>query len=153
MISRSARERVVAIHQPNFLPWLGYFDKLVRADAFVLLDSVQFPKKAGSWMNRTRLVVAGNLGWLTVPVVRSYHGLRAVNEMLIDDSRPWRRKALRTIEQSYARAPYFDEIMPLVEEVIGVQSDRLVEFNEAGVRHVASALGLDVSKIVRSSSL
>ena len=49
--------RIVAIHQPNFLPWLGYFDKLARCDVFVLLDSVQFPKKSGTWMNRVKLLV------------------------------------------------------------------------------------------------
>ena len=70
-------QRLVAIHQPNFLPWLGYFDKLARADVFILLDTVQFPKKAGSWMNRARLLVGGEPSWITVPVVRSYHGLRS----------------------------------------------------------------------------
>ena len=60
-------ERVVAIHQPNFLPWLGYFDKLARCDVFVLLDSVQFPKKSGTWMNRVQVLVSGEPAWITVP--------------------------------------------------------------------------------------
>ena len=54
--------KVVAIHQPNFLPWLGYFDKLARADVFVLLDDAQFPKKQGNATNRVRLLVGGRAG-------------------------------------------------------------------------------------------
>lgn len=149
----AAGERVVAIHQPNFLPWLGYFDKLARCDVFVLLDSVQFPKKSGTWMNRVKLLVAGEPAWVTVPVVRAYHGLRRIDEMQIDESRPWRRKLLATIEQGYRRAPYFDETMALVTEVVMTDSPLLVEYNEAGVRRLAAAVGLDAGRLVRSSSL
>jgi hypothetical protein len=146
-------ERVVAIHQPNFLPWLGYFDKLARCDVFVLLDSVQFPKRNGTWMNRVKLLVAGEPAWVTVPVVRAYHGLRRIDEMQIDDSRPWRRKILASIEQGYRRSAHFDETMPLVTEIVMDESPMLADYNEAGVRRLAAAVGLDVGKFVRASSL
>ena len=55
-------------HPPaNFLPWLGYFDKIARADVFVVLDDVQFPKKGGTWVNRARLLVNGEPFWATIP--------------------------------------------------------------------------------------
>jgi hypothetical protein len=146
-------ERVVAIHQPNFLPWLGYFDKLARCDVFVLLDSVQFPKRNGTWMNRVKLLIGGEPAWVTVPVVRAYHGLRRIDEMQIDDSRPWRRKLLASIEQGYRRAAHFDETMPLVTELLMDESPLLADYNEAGVRRLAAAVGLDVGKFVRASSL
>jgi WbqC-like protein family len=145
--------RVVAIHQPNSLPWLGYFDKIARGDVFVLLDSVQFPKRGGTWANRVKLLVAGEPAWVTVPVVRAYHGLRRIDEMEIDESRPWRRKLLALIEQSYRRAPHFAETMPLVTEVIMQEGPLLADYNEAGVRRLAAAVGLDVAKLVRASSL
>lgn len=149
----SVDERVVAIHQPNFLPWLGYFDKLARSDVFVLLDSVQFPKKSGTWMNRVQVLVSGQAAWVTIPVVRAYHGLRRVDEMEIDESRPWRRKLLATIEQSYRRAPHFDETMPLVTEIIMQDHLLLADYNEAGVRRLAEVIGLDPAKVVRASRL
>ena len=71
---------LVAIHQPTFLPWLGWWDKLVRADRLVLLDDVQFPKKGGTWMNRVRMLVNGEPAWVTVPLDRSYHGVAPVRE-------------------------------------------------------------------------
>lgn len=146
-------EVVVAVHQPNFLPWLGYFDKLARCDVFVLLDNVQFPKKSGTWMNRVRLLVAGEPAWVTIPVVRAYHGLRRIDEMRIDESRPWRRKLLLTIEQSYRRAPHFEATMPLVTEVVMHEGPMLADYNEAGVRRLAATVGLDTAKCVRASSL
>jgi hypothetical protein len=146
-------ERIVAIHQPNFLPWLGYFDKLARCDVFVLLDTVQFPKKNGTWMNRVKLLVGGEPAWVTVPVVRAYHGLRRVDEMQIDESRPWRRKLLATIEQSYGKAPYFAETMPVVTEIVMHEDPLLAGYNEAGVRRLAAVAELDGEKLVRASSL
>ena len=146
-------ERIVAIHQPNFLPWLGYFDKLARCDVFVLLDTVQFPKKSGTWMNRVKLLVSGEPAWITVPVVRAYHGLRRIDEMEIDESRPWRRKLLQTIEQSYRRAPHFEETMPLVTDIVEHDTTVLADYNEAGVRRLAAAVGLDAGKFTRASTL
>jgi hypothetical protein len=146
--------RIVAIHQPNFMPWLGYFDKLARADVLVLLDDVQFQKKAaGTWTNRTQLIVGGEPAWITAPIVRTFHGVRAVNEMRINDSERWRKKALRTIEQNYRRAPFFDDALPIVDEVLRLDTDHLAEYNESGIRRIAEAIGLDSDKLVRSSAL
>ena len=146
--------RVVAIHQPNFFPWLGYFDKLARADVFVLLDHVQFQKKGGNWANRVRLITGGDRpGWLTAPVDRSYHGTRPISEIALDGTRPWRQTLLKTIAANYARAAHFDEAFPLVEELIGHPSDRLAELNEHAIRRLASEIGLPTGHIVLSSSL
>ena len=146
--------KLVAIHQPNFLPWLGYFDKLARADVFVLLDDVQFPRTSkGTWMNRVKLLVGGKEQWVTVPIVRAEGSGRKVLDVRIDDAQPWRTKLLRTIELNYRRTPHFDATFPLVEEILAAPTDRLAEFNERGVRRLADAVGLDTSKLVRSSEL
>ena len=147
-------EPVVAIHQPNFLPWLGYFDKLARADFFVLLDDVQFPKKGGTWVNRVRMLTGGGeAGWATVPVDRSYHGVRAINEMRIDDSRPWRQKLLTTIRTSYAKSPAFAEVFPLAERLLENSGPELAVLNENAIRVIADSIGLKETKLVRSSEL
>ena len=149
-----AMGKVVAIHQPNFLPWLGYFDKLARADVFVLLDDVQFPRTSkGTWMNRVKLLVGGKPAWVTVPIVRADGALREVREVRIDDSQPWRKKLLRTVEHSYRRAPHFEDVFPLVEELVMRPTDNLASFNEANVHRLATELGLDPAKIVRSSTI
>jgi WbqC-like protein len=148
------RHTVVAIHQPNFFPWLGYFAKLARADVFVVLDDVQFEKSgAGTWSNRVRLLVAGRPAWITMPIRRDYHGVRAVNEMQIDAGQPWRDKLLKTIKASYARAPHFGEVFPLVEVLVGNPTESLVEYNVSAVKSIRDALSLPERPFVRSSSL
>jgi hypothetical protein len=144
---------VVAIHQPTFLPWLGWFDKLSRAETLVLLDAVQFPKKGGTWMNRVRMLVNGTPTWVTMPVDRKYHGLLLVREARIDDQKPWRDRILKTVGASYGRSPYFDEVYPQVEELIRLPTDRVAELNEASVRGIATGVGLDTGKLVRQSDL
>jgi hypothetical protein len=144
---------LVAMHQPTFLPWLGWWDKLARADRLVLLDDVQFPKKGGTWMNRVRLLVNGAPAWVTVPVDRSYHGVRTVRETRIDDSKPWRKKIDATLATSYGRAAHFDDVYPLAAALLGLPVDGIAEFNEAGIRRLAAGLELDAGKLVRQSEL
>jgi hypothetical protein len=145
---------IVAIHQPNFLPWLGWFDKLARADVFVLLDHVQFPRTSrGTYVNRVKLLIGGKDAWATAPIVRASGGGQRIDEVRVDDAQPWREKLLRTVEHNYRRANAYDEVFPLVREVLEQPTDRLSELNEHGVRGIAGALGLDASKFVRSSTL
>ena len=144
---------LAAIHQPNFLPWLGYFDKVARADVFVLLDDAQFQKKGGTWTNRVQLLVGGEPSWATVPVDRGYSGHRLVNEMRINEQTPWREKLLRTIEMSYGRAPHYDEVIGRLGPLIGAPGNELAAYNERLIREVVAGLGLDRTRLVASSEL
>ncbi|MEP6811470.1 MAG: WbqC family protein [Actinomycetota bacterium] len=146
--------RVVAVHQPNFLPWLGFFDKLHRADIFVLLDDAQFPRSgAGAWTNRVRMAVSGKPAWVTVPINRAERGVQTIADVTVDDTQPWRRRILGTIRHSYAQAPAFRDVFPVIAELLENPTDRLAELNEAAIRRLASLLELDDAKIVHSSAL
>ena len=145
---------IVAAHQPNFLPWLGFFDKLARADVLVLLDDVQFPRTgAGVWTNRVGVLAEGERRWLTVPVERAGRGLQLVNEVRIDPSQQWKRKLVRTLEQHYARAAAYEETFPFVRSLLEFESDRLAAYNEAGLRSLARELGLAEARLRLSSEL
>jgi hypothetical protein len=145
---------IVAAHQPNFLPWLGFFDKLARADVLVLLDDVQFPRSgAGVWTNRVRLLVGGQPRWVTVPIVRAGRGVVRINEIAIDESQAWRAKLVRTIELNYARAARFSETFPFVCELVETSESDLASYNEHNLRLLAKALGHDSEKLRLSSSI
>lgn len=148
----TASARVVAIHQPNFLPWLGYFAKMAKADTFVVYDSAQFPKTGGTWTNRVKLLMNGVGNWATMPIVRAYSGTRRTDEMLIDDGSPWRSKLLKTVCQNYARAPYFEETFQLTESLINLPETNIARFNEHGIRAVMEVLGL-TTPLVRASEM
>lgn len=146
--------KVVAIHQPNFFPWLGYFDKIARAGVFLVMDNVQFPRTgAGTWINRVRLIVGGYPRWVTMPIVRAHHGLRRIDEMRINNTTPWRAKLLKTVQMNYGRAPCFDAVFPFLTKLVENPTDDLVEYNLSAIRSLATALQIDTSKFTLGSSL
>jgi hypothetical protein len=142
---------LVAIHQPNFLPWLGYFDKIRRADVFVVLDSVQLPKTGGTWANRVKLLVSGAPAWVTVPIVRDYHGTRTVADTEIDNRAPWRSKVLKTIELNYRRAPKFDAVFPWLADLVADSAGKIAEYNLNAIRAITKVLHIDSTKLVMAS--
>jgi hypothetical protein len=105
---------IVAIHQPQYLPWVPYCDKADRCDVFVYLDNVQYQKNG--LQNRNQIMTATGASWLTVPVRASLS--TTIAETRVADSR-WRDKHIRTVEMSYSRAPYLnrfkEEVRPLLE--------------------------------------
>lgn len=132
---------LVAIHQPNFFPWLGFFDKIARSDVFVLMDNVQFPTR--SWVNRVRLLVNGAPMWATAPVEHQHGQRPLIAEVEVDETQDWRRRLVRTIERAYGRSPHFRAHFPGVEALVLDPESRLAEYNASAVRSIASMLELD----------
>ena len=144
---------LVAIHQPNFLPWLGFFDKLASADCFILLDSVPLQLTGGNYTNRVKMLINGAPDWITMPLARGHEARSRIDRAEIVEQANWRRKLRRTIEQSYAKAPFFEPAMAIVNKVLDLPTASLSEINIAGIVAIAGALGLSTAKVRRSSEL
>ena len=99
-------QRTLVVLQPGYLPWLGFFDQLKRADVFVLYDDVQFDKHG--WRNRNRIRSGNDYGWLSVPVLHKGRFGQRICEVEIDNTTPWGKKHLGVIRQCYSKAPHFD---------------------------------------------
>lgn len=143
---------LVAIHQPNFLPWLGYFRKILLCDRFLLLDDAPLPRTGGSYVNRVRLPISGRPAWRTVPVERPHGGAPLIRDARIDDRIPWRRRFLSTLRAVYGRAPFFAEVYPFLEARILHPETRLGPFNASAVRSLAERLGIPAERIRDASS-
>lgn len=147
--------RLVAIHQPNFFPWLGFFDKIRRADAFIFLDDVDYPRAGsgsmGSWTNRVRICIQGEARWITCPVQRMPLG-SPISAARIDDSQPWRQKLLRTLEVNYRRSPRYVDAMALLQPLIETTEQRLADLNMGAVAAIAAHLGVS-ARFMRQSAL
>jgi len=144
---------LIAIHQPNFLPWLGWFDKLARADLFILLDNVAHQRGGSNYTNRVQILAAGAPRWLTVPVTRGEAARHRIDQLRIAEDPGWRRKLRASVAQSYARTPFFGETMGLVDGVLADGGDRLCEINIGGIAAIARALDLPCQRMVRASAL
>ncbi|MER1967976.1 WbqC family protein [Castellaniella sp. GW247-6E4] len=144
---------VVAIHQPNFFPWLGYFDKIVRSHKFIFLDDVQFPKKGGSWSNRVKIYVSGEARWVTASIRRPPHGVALINQIEFSDDRHWRSKFLKTLESNYSHAAFYEETMSLLKPLIMANEGMLARYNMDAIRAIAEHIGIRHAHCVPSSSL
>lgn len=138
---------IVAIHQPQYLPWTPYFDKIDAADVFVFLDDVQFQRRGVQ--NRNQVLGPDGPVWLTVPVNATRESL--INEVRIAEN-PWQHTHLRTIEAAYKRAPFWSDHGPALLDLLGQEWEHLVDLNLAVTAFFLRALGI-TTRCVRSSEL
>ncbi|SDE89830.1 WbqC family protein [Rhodospira trueperi] len=143
----------IAIHQPNFFPWLGYFDKIVRADVFVFLDHVQFPLKGGTYMNRVMVRSGKGDDWLTAPVERGRPPHNAINQTVFKPGFPWRRKVASALRTYYGKAPHFDSVFPVLLDLLDHPANNVADFNIAIITSLVGRLGIDGARLVRSSDV
>ena len=102
---------IVAMMQPSFMPWQGYFELIFKADRFIFLDDFQFSVQ--SYHQRNRLFTnMGQTDWYTVPVQKSNSFMAPLNETLVNESTPWRKKQWKRIEQNYRKAPFYSIVAP-----------------------------------------
>lgn len=140
----------VAILQPNYIPWRGYFDLIHRVDTFVFLDDVQYTK--GDWRNRNKVcVLGGKPTWLTVPVVVTGLGQLICN-VEIDNRKPWARKHVSTLKQNYGKAPFFDHYFSKVASTLEFGHRTISDLDIELAKTVCTWLGLDRT-FVKSSEL
>lgn len=140
----------VVVLQPGYLPWLGFFDQLRRADVFVYYDDVQYDKHG--WRNRNRIKTQAGPLWLTVPVRHGGLGLPTIREVEIDARTAWPRKHVASIRQAYAAAPFLEDYVPALEELLHRRWEHLVDLDIAVIDLMASWFGL-IRRIERSSAL
>lgn len=129
---------LVGIHQPHYLPWLRYFEKIARSDVFIVLDNIQYSKNG--WQNRNRVKTASGVATLTVPVHARLGD--TLEHVCIDNHIDWARKHERTIEQAYGKAPYFGQYAPMLRAAYAQRWERLNALNRHLLEGFAAALGI-----------
>jgi hypothetical protein len=138
----------IALMQPNYLPWLGYFDLVALADAFILYDDVQFDKR--SWRNRNRIYRIPEPLWLTAPVITAGLYEQEIRNVRLLDI-PWQAKHLRSLRQTYGKAPHFGWCFEAMNKYLGGKTyEWLLDACVDGHHLLCSLLGL--STPVRLSS-
>jgi len=140
--------KTVAIHQPNYLPWIGYFQKMSLADIFVILDTVQFSKD--SYTQRTKIRAKDGWFWLTIPVEKKYY-FKSINEVYLPRDSKWMKKHKMAIISNYAKSIFFDKKF-IDEYYCNNEFIKLQEFNEYGIFYLKDKFGVE-SKVIRASEL
>lgn len=140
----------LAVIQPSYIPWLGYFDQIARSDIFVFYDDVQYDKNG--WRNRNRIKTSQGPVWLSVPVLKSGRTRQLINEVEIDNSGPWARKHIKTIAQAYAKAPYVNLVIARLKPVLKRPWHFLSDLNIEIITVLCQMMGI-TTPLYRSSAL
>ncbi|MDD5681498.1 MAG: WbqC family protein [Candidatus Omnitrophica bacterium] len=146
----NAGEKIIAIQQPNYVPWQGFFYKIMKSDVVVLLDGVQFSKD--SIINRNRIKTSTGEMWLTVPVLTKHERNQSINETRINNAVDWRRKHWNAIRQNYVKSPFFNEYASLLEDIYKNEWEKLAELNTVLIKTMAACLGLE-KDFIKASAL
>ena len=144
---------LVAIHQPHYIPWLGYLDRMRKADVFVILDHVQFERR--NYQNRTTILLEGEGRLLTVPVVQLSQK-ESILEKAVDNSetgsRQWGPNHFKTLKYAYRKAPHFAQYAPRLQEILEARWEKLVDLDLAMLDFLRDAFRI-TTPTVRSSQL
>ncbi len=141
---------IVTIHQPEHLPWLGYFNKMAKAEKYVILDSVQFEKNY--FQNRNKIMGSNGVQWLAIPVQMKGHMSNTIATTQIAGDERWKKKYLNTIQMSYSRYPFFKEVFSVVEDAISIDTNYIADINISLFKAFAEKLDMH-PEFVRSSEL
>lgn len=138
----------IAIHQPLFIPWIGYFDKILKADIFVFLDHVQYTK--GSWINRNRIKAHNGVQMLTVPVARKGLNMK-INEAQIDpNNKSWAQKHLKSIIGAYKKASHFEDVYPYLERMFKLGITNIAQLDIELISWICDYLGIKTNLLLSS---
>lgn len=140
---------IVTIHQPEYLPWLGFFDRIGKSDVFVILDDAQYNKDR--FTNRNKIKTSQGWQWLTVPVKGREH-LKKTNEVEIENNINWQNNHWKAIQINYSRTPYFKEYSDFFEEVFKKQWKLIADLDNYLIKGIMDILGIR-TRIEKSSLL
>ena len=132
---------IITIHQPDFLPWLGFFDRWRKSDLYIVLDDVQFIRRG--WQHRDKIKTQDGVQMLTVPVLKKGRYCQLIKEVEINNKENWRHKQLKTIQSAYKKAPDFDFVFSKLSEIYNREYDLLIEFNMDLLRLCSKMLGVN----------
>lgn len=145
---------IVSIHQPNFLPWLGYLHRMMQADLFIVLDHVQFERR--NYQNRMRIRLDDRAHWLTVPVRQQSQQERIIDKIIdapgAEETRWWGAGMIRTLRHAYRDALFLDPYLHGLRAILETRPERLVDLDMAMLEFLRNALAIK-TPMLRSSTL
>lgn len=131
---------ILSVHQPQYIPWLGYFDKIEKSDCFVFLDKVQY--KAREFQNRNKIRTKDGWIWLTVPVVTKGLREQKICDVQIDNTSDWARRHIRSLNSWYSNTECYKDHIPFFEYVYSREWKGLSELNVYIINYMLKELNI-----------
>lgn len=142
--------KTVVIHQPDFMPYLGFFHRLLYADLFVILDNVQFVRGSNSWHCRDKIKTSNGEKWITISVEKCKQNT-SINEVIISNKINWRENHLNQIITNYKDALFFKEIFEYINELYSFECEKMIDFNLKSIKMLMKLLNINIEIKLASS--
>jgi len=142
--------KIAVIHQPDFLPYLGFFHRFLQADLWVILDNVQFIHKGSGWQHRDKIKTPIGEKWITISVQKPKLGT-PIKEVILSKDVDWRSNHLNLIKQNYRKAEFFNEIFPYIEELYRFDCFKMVDFNLKSIKLLKNIFDIKIESVMASS--
>jgi hypothetical protein len=143
--------KTVVIHQPDFLPYIGFFHRLVHADMFIVLDNAQFVNGTSkSWTHRDKIKTPQGEKWISLSLQKTSLNT-PISDVLLSNATDWRSSNLNVIKTHYQKAPFFQEIFPEIERLYAFKCERMMDFNMESIKLLLKLFGIDVQIVYASA--
>ena len=139
---------IISVHQPQYIPWLGYFDKIDKSDCFVFLDTVQYKKR--EYQNRNRIRTKDSWIWLTVPVRTKGSSQQSLCDVLIDNETDWANEHSKSLQSWYGHSAYFKDYFPFFEDLYKKNWEKLIDLNINIIKYLLSVLNINTQIYLES---
>lgn len=139
----------IAIMQPYIFPYIGYFQLINAVDKFIIYDDVNFINKG--WINRNNILVAGKPNLFTIPLKDASQN-KLINEVHLLKGDPWRKKFLKTLQQSYQKAPNYQKVFVLIEGIVLLEPETIHELTVIALQKICAYIGIE-TEIIPSSRI
>lgn len=137
----------LAIMQPYFFPYIGYWQLIYAVDRFVIYDDVSYIKNG--WINRNRILINGTATYLTVPLFQS-SSFKKICDTTLQPSLIWRNKLVKMVDNTYRRSPHFEEVFPVVNKLIQYESNNLADYLAYQLQALSDFMGIKTNFVVSS---
>jgi len=140
---------IITIHQPDFLPWLGFFDRWLKSSIYIVLDDVQFIRRG--WQHRDKIKTSNGVQWLTVPIIKKGRYYQKIKDVEINNKENWRKRHLDMIQHAYQKAPNFNSVYISIKEILNKNHKLLIDLNIDLLKFCAKTLHIETPLIFSSS--
>ena len=146
-------DKIVVIHQPDFMPYLGFFQRLIMADIYVVLDNVQYVRGSSrTQTNRDKIKTANGEKWINVGIQKAPFKSR-IDEIRLAQENSWRERSLNLLKENYRKTDFFEEIFPYLQELYKIECEKMVDFNMASIKMLIDLFGIENIEIKYASAL
>lgn len=146
------KDKLVVIHQPDFMPYLGFFQRLVQADIYIVMDNVQYVRGSKTQTSRDKIKTVKGEKWINVGIQKPEYKCR-IDEVRLLREEQWRKRSLNLIRENYRKADYFNEVYPYIERLYSLEYDRMIDFNMASIYMLIELFMIDSLEIKYASEL